>query len=105
MTKTISLETAKRLKEAGWAQEGATRQVYSASHGRIYPKDKNDLFASPSCDELLDALPACLLVKETGLGYSVKYANGIWIKGFREPAEALAALWLQLRKQGTIRDL
>lgn len=124
MTKTVSLETAKLLKEAGWVQgqEGKvwivpTPREMAGTEPLLFDYDAddkvNEQIAAPDTTELLEALPMVAL--SIVLGKQMDEADGktfwyVHAKQMKErrkiwrdtPAEALASLWLELRKQKII---
>lgn len=98
---TVSLELAKKLKEAGWHQAG---EHFLSENVSELPR-----YAAPTIGELLEALPKCKLQKHpTDGGY---YA---WIpahpfghptlKSFSaDPADAFAELWLSLQSKNLLK--
>lgn len=132
MIKTVTLETAKALKEAGFRQE--TDFYWSQLHysrpnelpkivheSDCRHKEQRDLFSAPSSDEILELLPHTV----TKPGYSQLYLLTLWKENANEyhvaysplwelshfeaqtfsgdnPAEILAAMWLYLKKEGLL---
>lgn len=107
MTDCVSLETARELKEAGWPQLGCYYYaVYESKKGGKVPEIVFDgpaltdfEFAAPTIGELLEALPWCGLVKEGGKGYQATQGNFSISDWSDNPADALALLWLELKKK------
>lgn len=62
-TKVVSLETAKRLKEAGWPQDINEKVWFEDSGGfglftrGVAPRKKGDVFSAPDVSDLLEVLP------------------------------------------------
>lgn len=142
MTKTVSLETAKALKEARWATK--TEKYWqldreaemmlghecptlcSFVNGEPEPHNfwAGPIIAAPDVSELLEALPHSLGIGPNKINQSLmlykchpegrnKYFAGYADTGtdekkytgsiYREnPAEALAALWIELKKQNLL---
>ena len=119
MTKCVSLETAKRLKEAGWPQDTTDNHWFEycgkekievkpgLSTNRITGGNFKN-YDAPDVSDLLTALPNGVQMTK-GLAYGNYYCqdyreresgaaleNEKWQKN---PSEALAQLWLALRKE------
>lgn len=109
--KTCNLELAKQLKDAGYPQLSCdfywvitltTNYHLSWYEGNLPDvlKERNDCYASPTADEILDLLPNTSYVRRNKKGYSASYyyqqANI-----FREDtaSDALARLYIYLKKQ------
>jgi len=125
MPNNISLKTALLLRDAGWVQEAADFYHLCGSRGFIddgkdggyvgvvyYGNGRVSInpqkCAAPTTDELLEALPIGVeLQKETLDGQpdgTVTYCVALWSHEISDieapsPTEALALLWLELRKQ------
>lgn len=129
--KTVSLELAKQLKEAGypqvstfmWDDNGDLRvgigQVQRPHFKTAYPNELeievNECFASPTADEILDQLPHSInfdyyleIYKKQPywmLSYR-KYQEQEAIGNIQGPkdnlADAAAKLWLYLKKEGLL---
>ena len=128
MTKTVSLEIAKRLKEAGWEQNERTENyfiehkdgtgVIVSFDSLAYPgfnccspsigNHTGQHFAAPDIPELLEALPKGVALRKTfsGSGYLAyfstlenKEAAPTGTGAQANPANALALLWLELNKK------
>jgi hypothetical protein len=139
MIKTVSLETAKALKEAGFNKNTAFywKPVRGASRTLPLPIFRWELenytncdaedYAAPTTDELLEALPKVRSLKTDNvegdggcLDYNLQikfrregdyiyvgYVSGSGIRSGGEQenkslVEALAQMWLWLRKEGLI---
>lgn len=115
----VSLETAKKLKAAGWGHKTVYRWAVHTlgeialvealgrhtDDGWLYP------WAAPNAQELADQLPVYLrdrrdgksrylLIQRSGKRWTARYeANGGGATG-DTLAEALAALWLRLQEVG-----
>ena len=98
MTKTVSLETAKKLNEAGWPQ------VAGCGFDESFPHD--ECMAAPDVSELLEALPEETTLLKAIDGYHVSCSllnrRPSDVKFDSNPAEALAHLWLELRAKNII---
>lgn len=130
MTKTVSLETARLLKEAGW--ETKTKDYWYCQVGGVVVDTEcrgewelrenanlnigfGEYVPAPDVSELLEALPEGweypIRIQDTNVGkrrvtvgmreLKGSVAVGDWKANARgdTPAEALALLWLELRKQ------
>lgn len=115
MIKTCSLETAKKLKEAGFPQSSG--KIYwhwvkfdDEKHVILWPNasEPDVVFAAaPTSDEILEELPF-------GAGWNklriVRLANGAYTVSYGLPpefvneslSEALAQMWLYLKQQGLL---
>lgn len=110
MTKTVSLETAKLLKEAGWPQDGGTVEHWYRPNGYLVDRfdysgtsPNKDYTAAPDVSELLAALPGGkkgIVLFKAEDGYQVRYPDTD-SPAFKNanPAEALAQLYLALKEQ------
>lgn len=116
--KTVSLELAKQLKEAGFPQE--TDFFYTRYGGDKWGVNlnlgiaKEFGIAAPTADDLLDSLPAntdiTLSIKKGSKQYHVNYWWGTpnplrkgsvtdyWQTHGDNPADALAEMWIYLKK-------
>jgi hypothetical protein len=132
--KTVSLELAKQLEEAGY--DGG-HEFYFAEYGsrgdftRVdYVELANDLnehtaIPAPTADEILDQLPATFLevttylpltievnasVSESGRSVCIRYGspqsvvNRPHICGNESLADAAAKMWLYLKKEGLLKN-
>lgn len=116
--KTVNLETAKKLKEAGWPQNVGGHWVDwgddMTPKFNPYPNERSNEFctryAAPDISELLGALPFNS-GKDVGLTLGIIEDEKVYIAryGIRQaphvdtcPAEALASLWLELKKKNLI---
>lgn len=134
--KTVSIETARLLKEAGWKPKTGEQTMFYVrlKVNRAFPFEirpgyinhvnvDEERLAAPDTDELLAALPKWYAIGRTSDGErewgtwemlrDTKVASfpGDGVLGARKemtqtfisfgatPAEALAALWLELHKQ------
>lgn len=139
MIKTVSLETAKLLKDNGFSQEKSEKHWvdlnFSGARGTLKPYamsflhgdkpwDKESLYSkhylasAPSTDELLEELPdmvnfknfnGMLIIQKRLKYFDVYYrrfsGNGYFpknIRGYESLPEALAQMWLYLKKEGFI---
>lgn len=131
MIKTVSLETAKLLKEAGFKQD---TYWYHYEHKRLkeedykeckceglnhddvyYPEESWNKIAAPSTDELLEELPwHTQIYKGTdgNLGQYICHLDARSVIGQKETkwfyhkdlCEALAQMYLFLKKEGLLND-
>lgn len=125
MIKTVTLETAKLLKEDGFIQD--TYFHYEENPRILEERTDSELpfilfvnkspgigeiFAAPTTDELFEELPSTIWVqkedKEYRLrlekmnnGFMVEYGDKVRIYEQSLP-EALAQMWLWLKKQGLL---
>ena len=99
----MKLETAKRLKAAGYPQDG--KSGYYQGVGLGPSLGKNDSYYTPSTDELLEALGERFLSLNKNV-YGQWWAYGLfpddvnspmYFKG-DSPAEALASLWMAVNE-------
>ncbi|MGZ3593433.1 MAG: hypothetical protein ACXWOL_16300 [Ktedonobacteraceae bacterium] len=121
--KTISLELAKQLKEAGYPQVTAfywvitlTQDYHLSWYDGELPqvlKERNDCYSSPSAEEILDQLPEdikhrgilIIMKSEINKTWKVSYQDVASeeedIIGFAENflADAAAKMWLHLKKE------
>lgn len=123
MIKTVSLETAKKLKDAGFEKETERRWVHLKSKKTVMESkidtwkcltedwDVDKLgYAAPNTDELLENIPHVLQHKRLTIRkYYNAYGAGYmmdegWIECFeaKELPEVLALLWLFLKKEGLL---
>lgn len=124
MIKTVSLETAKALKEAGLRQDDSS--FYFVNWGKVQAwqcrhKEYIDKFwdevvdkgyatiAAPTTDELLEELPKHMRLGITigSKEYAVwddsasQFTKGVYVGN--NLAEAVAKMWLYLKKEGLIK--
>lgn len=129
MIATVSLETAKLLKDSGFKQD-TSLYWFAFGHGihewqltdRILDKksikgwrhfEKNNketvMYASPTTDELLSELPILLDGYKLNL---YRLGNGLWVidyghrvpeSSYRMLPEALAKMWLFLKSERLIK--
>lgn len=119
--KTVSLETAKKLKEAAFPQVAEfsyikiktrkdfklwTEKEVTQNENAQWPIPISEVYVAPTIDELLEALPAGVweLVRTYG-GYRLDYMNEkIWYLDFTEGdknlPELFSAMWLWLKSEG-----
>lgn len=127
MKDCVSLEVAKKLKEAGWVQDG-TEYYYGQYSGdtvlwvlRHYTDEKiwkdnssSTVLCAPTVADLLEALSAKALFGELNWNYH----GGTWGARFtmelgkhvylmpderqKNPADALAIIWITLKEAGLI---
>lgn len=128
MTRTVSLETAKQLKEAGFSQDSPFNWVeYSSEYmPKVFFSEYGldtvryiKICSAPTTDELLEELPITIpyFDKQGNLGmckhekgYSVYYEvendyekSSIFNVFVNESLpEALAQMWLWLKKEGLL---
>jgi hypothetical protein len=110
--KTVSLETAKLLKEAGFKKDchfGFIDDEYECN-----PSPMEWPIYAPTSDELLEELPYNINLKgwnkyfsisKTDVQYYVSYMGGgsdNLCESNKSLPEALAQMWLYLRKEGLI---
>lgn len=123
MIKTVSLETAKLLKENGFRQD--THFFWANPHNKYSLWTKTDvyswgyehtiqdwidesnpvLYAAPTTDELLEKLPPDLMIREAfNLRYEVGHVNinDGKLFGHEYLPEALAQMWLYHKKEGLL---
>jgi len=122
--KTVSLETAKLLKEAGFRQEGGwywTQHKVDTKNcilnlGKFNPDGCFHNFYAPTTDELLEELPyrinyqshwGYLSIDKTNtpeyiVGYRGEGHKTLWAKEIGTLPEALARMWLWLKKEGLL---
>jgi len=127
MIKTVSLKTAKLLKEAGFPQE--TALFYRVDEfGNVFERNANEdplkmqkvlgtniYYAKPTIDELLEELPESLIqdgylammkiIRTPSKEYFVTYQSSREDRGTVENEslpEALAQMWLWLKKEKLI---
>ncbi len=105
----ITLETANKLKEAGWSKE---TEFYHTPNGLIH-KSRGELdstwemvnkYPCPSLEEILSELPYdTTLLKHIEYGYVASSLDNCY-KCFPhlDPAEACAQLWLKLKQEGLL---
>lgn len=125
---TVSLENAKRLKQAGWLQEEALyfwNKSLSGKRGAgwrlsdsmrvklsaVYSSGRwgREIIAAPTAQELLNKLPACMIHHRTdGRPYLVLH-DAIWdgksVGGHADTlADACAILWIALAEHPSSYD-
>src|SRR5260221_9303906 len=108
--KTVSLELAKQLKEAGYPQDSYfwySQRNYSKQSPIDLRNKKGyaDNWSAPTADEILYRLPGNIYTSKEGLGFRVqqgvtgdatsRYAHCIQNKSL---ADAAAKIWLYLKK-------
>ena len=107
MQHRVSLEVAKRLKEAGYPQESCSHYWFRGDNlptPTLFAK-KSTLFntkhcwASPTLGELIRELPERYCVILTGADWECypfeNPAKGVWTK---TPEDAAALAWIELNK-------
>jgi hypothetical protein len=107
--KTVSLETSKLLKEAGFPQDSHHSWEIIAPHlkGKCVfiterPHIDNEQYSAPTTDELLAELPwelngDCLVVEKGSLGWLVKYGKEFQLYDSEKSLpDVLAQMWLLL---------
>lgn len=129
MIRTVSLQTARVLKEAGFGQKaelfwaiyktrGRTPVLYHDTVADAY--DVGETFAAPTSDELLEELRK---VKYDSMGFpalQIIWALGKWHVHYRNPPtewskngsqevgidnelpESLAKMWIWIKKEGIL---
>lgn len=127
MKDCVSLEIAKKLKEAGWAQElcaHGTELFYVTTHAdkdAIWSREGIERWhgvvkeqtAAPTIGELLEALPLerrNFHNLRAPLTLERELVVGGWFAGYHDdigissdtPADALAELWMALKEKGLI---
>lgn len=123
MISTVTLETAKALKKAGfgngtefyWPDGGdlCTKEQYydfldwANSVGKPEGSSIQEHFSAPTTDELLEELPTNTHIYKTESGYSCSsFTNprkaSITFVGNSAP-EVTAKMWLWLKKEGLIK--
>lgn len=100
MIKTVTLETAKKLKEAGFPQE--TEFYWNDAHenrlsdgswdkipARLLAKNhyygtspNDDFYAAPTAEEVLDELPMKIFLEEIVVPIKIYFDETIWIVGY-----------------------
>lgn len=114
---TVTLETARKLRHAEWPQDARhNSHWWKERNGNLhlvktlqYIDDEIEVYASPSVDDLLEALPkksngfriAFHLAFDVNNGWEAKMCrkdDDIFVIG-SNPAETLAKLWLELRER------
>jgi len=98
----LTLETAKKLKEAGWSKETEHFKYLDNYSEKIY---------LPSLEELLEVMPSYITHKGFEYGFSLlKTFNGyvaryeyIYYLLEKTPSEAVANLYLKLIAEGLIK--
>ncbi len=123
--KTVSFETAKKLKAAGWNKRtffeiGSNEQNYCRNEDT--PKDVI-VFDSPTLDEILEELPTCIsisdknyfvfMVKENNdpissydIGYMESRSKTMFTESHSHspiPANGMARLWLWCVEKGYVK--
>lgn len=119
----VSLETANKLKKAGWNKP--TVYVWSVDGRGVFPFpyviNGEYGYSAPTADELLQELPASippinmkkgdyytLSIIKSGIRYGIGYKRkGKIINGdlrrYKSLSEAAASMWLWLEKEGYIK--
>jgi hypothetical protein len=116
--KTVTLETAKLLKAAGFPQENShyywkTQNIYGVEKSQlVYDiavedlKGRRTLFAAPAAEEVLDQLPNGTRIQKNVSNYScsIHYPKWSWVGTTQgeNAAEAVAQIWLRLKKEGLL---
>ncbi len=123
-TKTVSLETAKALKENGFKQDSYffwARRAYIINGGHykhaIFISDEHgniDKISAPTTDELLEELPTAhehlgnlmfkKVIRKKIVKYKCCYGNQDSSPHFENESlsEVLSQMWLHLKKEGII---
>ena len=130
MIQTVSLETAKLLKEEGFPQE--TALFYRVDEfGNVFERNANEdplkmqkvlgtniYYAKPTTDELLEELPREIRHKEAreiqplriyfgrkdlSVEYHLAFTLALHICQHKELPEALAQMWLWLKKENLLK--
>lgn len=115
MNKTVSIETALLLRDAGWEQISTwpsyvKTEAWHLCDGQVGSHDNCrsagpnlypgfDEVDAPDVSELLEALPGGTKVEKYGDEHYYAGHPNTGSDGAKTPAEALALLWLELRKQ------
>lgn len=102
MISIVSLETALKLKKAGWTKETHLFH-FKSPLTRI-----EDKINAPNTDELLEELPETLIIWKSLGAYDVGYRKSLTHEDSMhsrnsELIEALASMWLYLKKEGIIK--
>jgi hypothetical protein len=112
--KHASLETAKRLREAGWPQNVSEKYlcafVGECRHLLPEPTIHCDHVAAPDVSDLLEALPYGYLYKTDHGSYRAMFKDPDNVSKVdvpatelhSSPAEALASLWLELKSKNLL---
>lgn len=117
MKDCVSLEIAKQLKGAGWKQDGSfvyRNSQFGWSELLAGTGGNEEWCAAPTIGELLEALPKGVDLHkerddETRGEYSVgldpyeqgDFSSADWHYA-ANPADALALLWMELKKKGIV---
>src|SRR5436853_3088941 len=80
--KTVSLELAKQLKEAGYPQEGFHFNYISCYGGEPflsppYQDSHQIVYSSPMADEILDKLPNEIIGDDEGMRFDLNIYKGV----------------------------
>jgi len=130
MKDCVSLDIAKKLEEAGWKRDDrhwiwivafgkGSLQMAREWRDTLFDKrcfenlcetaNFKEHFAAPTIGELLEALPDWSTIKKMERGEPLKQYltyNNIELPGWNStqdnPADALALLWMKLKKKGII---
>lgn len=114
MIKTVSLETAKKLKEAGFRKD--TYFFWNLDlELNWYIQPVQGLFKSPTTDELLEELHTAHItlgnlmfkkvIRKKVIKYQCQYGNQDQSPFFENESlhEALASMWLWLKAEGLLK--
>lgn len=127
MIRVVNLETAKLLKEAGFPQANLSNYSNESAYGsrvdHFSHPDAITSVAMPTADELLEELPAVVVTHVIEEEYDVccwlqidkngekewmiryEYSQGRLHQVYTENlCEALAQMWLHLKKEGLLGD-
>ena len=99
---TVTLETAKKLKEAGYPQD-YTHAWYNHLIELVWREREcyanTLLYVAPTAQELADQLPMGVNLYKADNVYNATLSENPVIDGYFDTmAEALAALWLKLKE-------
>lgn len=99
MIKTVSLDTAKLLKEARFPQ--------MCQYGEpVTKKGVHEVFDKPTTDELLEELPYAININKGPFEYRVSYHIVARVDNInfldKSLPEALAQMWLFLKKENLL---
>lgn len=120
MIKTVTLETAKALKEAGFPQ--ITDLFWTEMDGSMHITEMrgiiHDDYAAPTSEEILEELASGIRIKAHHLYLQMgKMTDNLFTVSYRSMTdiemdiqkdaeslpEALAAMWLYLKKEGLLK--
>lgn len=107
MIKTVSLETAKLFKEAGFRQDTEFMWCYKPEPPKLVPviefgkpMGRKLICAAPTTDELLEELPLGFIRIERHNGcFIIEVPSLKYAKSHMELPEALAQMWLWLQSE------